>query len=175
MKDSDILSYLPPVLSKITEFKAVAKAENDELSAIWGKIHKILDNQFIETLDETGIKRFEKMLGIASYGELNDRRFRIKTTLGSRTPFTVKALALQLDFICGEGNYELFVEPYKILVHLTNTENATAVKELLYSMAPANMVIEVSRLYRRYKTVGCFKNSMLTKFTHGYIKEGGMN
>ncbi len=176
MKTSDILSYLPPVLAEVMEFKMIAEAENGELSKLYKRAQQILDNQFCDTLDEEGAKRFENMLGLASSGDIAARRFRIKTALSGRLPFTEKALFSQLVSICGEGNFELSIDrnACKISVHLTTLDNAKAVEDLLFTMSPANMITEVSRLYRRHKTVRSFKHRVLKNFTHGYIKEGGM-
>ena len=175
MKNSDISKYLPPVLSEIFEFKYITDTENSELTKLYTEAERILDNQFCDTLDEMGLKRFEKMLSLPSDGDMELRRFKIKTAMGGRIPFTKKSLVLQLNAICGIGNYELSIDynVQKISVFLNSADNAEAVEKLLHSMAPANMIIEVSRLYRRYISVGNLKHTMLSKFTHSYIKEGG--
>ncbi len=175
MRNSDILKYLPPVLSEIIEFKYITGAENSELSKIYTEAESILNNQFCATLDETGLKRFEKMLSLPSNGDIEFRRFQIKTTLGNRLPFTKNALILQLNAICGEGNYELSIDYNvpKISVFLNSSDNADAVEKLLCLMAPANMLTEVGKLYRRYITVGALRHGMLSRFTYSYIKEGG--
>jgi len=177
VKESNILNYLPPVLSEIKEFQLIANAEDEALNILWKKAEDILNNQFCDTLDETGLSRFEKILSLNSDGDINFRRFKVKTAMGNRTPFTVKALTLQLNSICGAGNYELSVDcnRYEICVYLTSLENAEEVRKLLNQMAPANMVVEVSLLYRRYSGVGKFRHSALGGFTHGYIKEGEIN
>ena len=63
-REIDLLGYWMPVLRQLKEFKEIAKAETPELKYILEQIERTLNNMFIETADEYGIKRFEDMMGI---------------------------------------------------------------------------------------------------------------
>lgn len=58
-REIDLLGYWMPVLRQLKEFKEIAKAETPELKYILEQIERTLNNMFIETADEYGIKRFE--------------------------------------------------------------------------------------------------------------------
>ena len=60
-REIDLLGYWMPVLRQLKEFKEIAKAETPELKYILEQIERTLNNMFIETADEYGIKRFEEM------------------------------------------------------------------------------------------------------------------
>ena len=61
-REIDLLGYWMPVLRQLKEFKEIAKAETPELKYILEQIERTLNNMFIETADEYGIKRFEDMI-----------------------------------------------------------------------------------------------------------------
>ena len=60
-----LLDRLPPVLQPILELRQIADtAEQPEFDALWQALETLLSNQFVETADESGIARFERVLGI---------------------------------------------------------------------------------------------------------------
>ena len=61
-REIDLLGYWMPVLRQLKEFKEIAKAETPELKYILEQIERTLNNMFIETADEYGIKRFEDIM-----------------------------------------------------------------------------------------------------------------
>ena len=59
-----IIEYLPEFLRDIREYKQIAHAEDIELNRLELRRRKILENTFIEDLDEEGTSRWEGMLGL---------------------------------------------------------------------------------------------------------------
>ncbi len=59
-----IINYYPPVVSQIREIQQIAKAEDIEFNKLGEHINRILQNMFLATADEFGIRRIESMLGI---------------------------------------------------------------------------------------------------------------
>lgn len=72
-REIDLLGYWMPVLRQLKEFKEIAKAETPELKYILEQIERTLNNMFIETADEYGIKRFEDMWGYLPRGRSQPR------------------------------------------------------------------------------------------------------
>ena len=64
MKKVDLVSYLPPFMADFKEITVTLKAENPEFVLVWVAAEQVLQNEFIETADEYGISRFEKILNI---------------------------------------------------------------------------------------------------------------
>ena len=77
-----ILNHYPPVIKQIKEMQQIAKAEDIEFSKLNVSINEVIRNMFVFTADETGVIRFEKLLGIKpkaaqsldDYKHGNDRR-----------------------------------------------------------------------------------------------------
>lgn len=147
-RDVDLVSYLPPFLAEFREITAALQAENPEFTLIWDAADRVLKNEFIETADENGIARFEKLLKI--YPELTDtielRRTRIMARWFTALPYTLRMLIKKLASVCGENNFtvETDFEHYRIKVE-TMFELAGEIKEvedLLERMVPANIVID---------------------------------
>ena len=64
IRETDLVSYLPPFLAEYREINEALSAEDPEFGLVWKAADKALKNEFIATADEYGISRFEKMLGI---------------------------------------------------------------------------------------------------------------
>lgn len=62
IRDVDLVSYLPPYLVGYEENHATLEAENPEFILVWNAADRVLYNEFIETANEYGISRFEKIL-----------------------------------------------------------------------------------------------------------------
>ena len=80
IRDVDLVSYLPLYLDGYEENPATLEAENPEFILIWNATDRVLKNEFIETADEYGISRFEKILNIFPSKEdtLESRRARVQ-------------------------------------------------------------------------------------------------
>ena len=91
-REIDLLGYWMPVLRQLKEFKEIAKAETPELKYILEQIERTLNNMFIETADEYGIKRFEDMMGIypEAGASLETRRFNVLVKWNDKVPYTEK-------------------------------------------------------------------------------------
>lgn len=74
-----LIEYLPPVISRMKEMQAIMSAEQPEFDLLEKEIDQILANMFILLADETGIARFEAVLGITpgATEQLEDRRLSV--------------------------------------------------------------------------------------------------
>ncbi len=71
-----ILNHYPPVIKQMKEIQQIAKAEGIEFSKLYASMDKVTRNMFIYTADESGVARFERMLGITPKAaqSLDDRK-----------------------------------------------------------------------------------------------------
>jgi hypothetical protein len=151
-----LIEYLPGVLQDVREYKALMFAEQPEIPRLFIEIQRALDNQFVETSDEYGIKRREEILKIVPLGtdELDTRRARVLLALGLKLPYTLRWLENWLGELCGEGNYGLYVADYDIDLDLSydtvpEPEKITAdVVRTLLAVKPANMTLSCNALRR---------------------------
>lgn len=143
----DLVSYLPPFMAEYKEISAALEAENPEFVLIWNASEKVLRNEFIETADEYGISRFEKILKILPSREdtLESRRARVQSRWFNTIPYNLKSLLAKLIALCGDSDFTVTKEymQYKLFI-LTNLELFGQVEELeriIENMIPCNMIV----------------------------------
>lgn len=156
-RNVDLISYLPPFVAEFKEITAALKAENPEFDSLQSAANNVLQNEFIETCDEYGVSRFEKMLGILP--DINDnlaaRRNRVMMRWNSTIPYTYKSLIEKLTVICGEDNFALYPdwESYsiKVVAAMPNCGQVEELNNLLEYIIPANIIVfSENRMCREY-------------------------
>lgn len=175
-KEVDLLSYWMPILRNLKDFKEIAKAEEPEIRLLLDAIDHTLNNMFIDTADEYGIKRFEEIMGIypEEGTDLETRRFSVAVKWSDKLPYTESILEGLLENLCGEGGYRLKVdnEIYALTVKLAlaNEHNVEEVVELLDRVAPANMITKVF-LFNTHSILNGFTHQHLRGYTHKDVRE----
>lgn len=171
----DVLDYLPKVVRTIKEFEVLGDAENPEINNLWLDNQIVLNNQFINTLDEQGCTRWEKMLDITPKGTatVEDRRLAILARINAALPYTYRQLENFLRNICN-NDYTLTLDNanYKltVLLNLSKRNQFDEVSNLLARVIPANIVFEVGLKYNQYKTIRPYKYELLSDYTFHEIR-----
>ena len=154
-KEVHLLSYWMPLLRKIKEFQEIAKTEEPELRYILEAIDRTLNNLFIETADEYGIKRFEDMMGIIpnERDTLEMRRFRVLTEWNDYVSYTDVELFRRLVTICGSEDLFNIEEHYTdYWLRITTTLDEAGVFDLvadaLREMIPCNLVLDLQNIIK---------------------------
>ena len=108
-REVDLVSYLPPFLAEFKEIAVTLEAENPEFVLVWNAAERVLKNEFIESADEYGISRFERILKIFPSKEdsLESRRARVQARWFATIPYTWRMLIEKLISICGDSNFTL--------------------------------------------------------------------
>ncbi len=161
IREVDLVSYLPPFIAEYEETNTTLTAENPEFVLVWKAADRALKNEFIETADEYGISRFEKMLGVMPHerDDIKTRRWRVRSRWFNSLPCTVRALAYKVAGVLGgEHNFSIhtdFREGYGMLLVVYSTDDSLTeeLKYLLSVMVPENIVTEII-----YETVTGVKN-----------------
>ena len=166
----DILDYLPDVIKDVTEYQEIANAENPSINSLWENHRKTFNNQFINTLDEQGCTRWEKMLDITPKGTatVEDRRLAILARINASLPYTYRQLENFLRNICADDytmtldneNYTLTV-----LLSLSRQNQFDEVSNLLAKVIPANLIFNVSLKYNQYKIIKPYRYRLLVNYT----------
>lgn len=113
-----ILNHYPPVIKQIREMQQIAKAEDIEFSKLNASINEVIQNMFVYTANETGVRRFEKLLGIKpkSAQSLNDRKIYILSMMNRRKMSLSELMAMLSNYSEGItilndiANMEMIVE-----------------------------------------------------------------
>ena len=166
----DVLDYLPKVVRTIKEFEVLGNAENPEINNLWLDNQIVLNNQFINNLDEQGCARWEKMLDITPKGTatVEDRRLAILARINTSLPYTYRQLENFLRNICADDytmtldneNYTLTV-----LLSLSRQNQFDEVSNLLAKVIPANLIFNVSLKYNQYKIIKPYRYRLLVNYT----------
>lgn len=158
-KEVDLLSYWMPILRNIKEFKEIAIAEEPELRYILEAIDRTLANMFIDTMDESAVSRYERMMGIYpdASDTLDTRRFRVKTKWNDYVPYTETELYRRLVSICGSPDLFDIEEHYKeyllkVTTHVGVKGSFDMVASTLDDMIPANLLLELANILDAKKT-----------------------
>lgn len=148
IREVDLVSYLPPEIANFKETVAALEAENPEFVLVWKAADRVLYNEFIETADEYGISRFEKILNILPSTEdtLESRRARVQARWNSTIPYTLKTLVDKLAALCGDSNFTIVKDypHYRITleVELGLYGQVEELERIIESMIPCNMVVQ---------------------------------
>ena len=113
-----ILNHYPPVIKQIKEMQQIAKAEDIEFSKLNVSINEVIRNMFVFTADETGVMRFEKLLGIKPNAaqSLDDRKIYILSMMNRRKMSLSELMAMLSNYSEGItilndiANMEMIVE-----------------------------------------------------------------
>ena len=142
--------YLPEFIGEIKEFKELDKTVSVEIDRLRDNLEQLQSNQFIESANGKGLRRYEQMLCLSSTGDLETRRFNILNKYNSTIPFTMMWLKNTLNTTLGKGNFLLDMN-YRFY---TLTISVVASKEHLIPMIyddlskkiPCNLVLNVTTL-----------------------------
>ena len=166
----DILDYLPDIIKDVTEYQEITNAENPTINTLWENHRKTFNNQFINTLDEQGCARWEKMLDITPKGTatIEDRRLAILARINASLPYTYRQLENFLRNICDDdytmtldnANYTLTV-----LLNLSRQNQFDEVSNLLAKVIPANLICNVGLKYNQYKIIKPYRYRLLVNYT----------
>lgn len=121
-------------MQHIREIQQIARAEDIEFSKLKASTTAVIRNMFVFTADETGIKRFEKLLGITPKAaqSLDDRRLYIISMM-NRRKMSLNELTAMLS------NYS---EGLELLNDVANMEMIIAINTDAGSLATMNSIID---------------------------------
>lgn len=181
MSQPNILEYLPEVFRDIAEIKAHAAAEKPELEALWAAVDNAYNDQFLYTMSENGISRWEKMIGITPMGTdtVEDRRFRVINRLNAQLPYSYKMLEAHLIQMCGEKGYIMSYNKdtftLTIKIALTSKKQFDEILELINDMIPLNVILDYDLMYNKHNALNGYTYAELSAYTHGTLRNEILN
>ena len=142
--------YLPKFMGEIKEFQELDQVVSLEIDKIRDKLEQLQANQFIESANDEGLRRYEQILGLSSASDLETRRFNILNKYNSTIPFTLRWLTNMLNTTLGKGNFLLDMD-YRCY---TLTISVVSLKEYIIPMIyndlrkkiPCNLVLSITTL-----------------------------
>lgn len=165
--------YLPDYMKNYREITEICSIGDTEINELDIYKNKVLQEFYLETATDFGIKRIEDMLGIVSSANESTefRKFRIKSKLTSVN----NSLIYKLNKLIPDGDYYLSLDTSNLVLTLkipiTNAMYINSVSEMLENTVPMNIAVECSVLYTPNNKISKYKHNELNNYTHNYIKE----
>jgi len=145
-----LIDYLPYVVQDFKEFQGITNGEQPEFNLVWNTYEQVFGNQFIDTMENYGLSRWEKMLKITPKGTdtLETRRARIKTRLNNFVPYPIRVFAQTLTAIANGEPFTLTMEPGSYLLEIVTEWSASGQVEgleyLIENILPCNIAISAA-------------------------------
>lgn len=171
MLDRKLIDYLPPVLQSVMEFAAITDAQQPEIEAAWDALNLVMDNQFIDTATEVGVKLWEQELNIVPLASdtLEDRKQRLKTAWTYGVVYTYNWLANWLRTSCVESNPLPTINEYTLRVFLPVSVDYLHILDSMRRYVAANVLIDplilLSKIRVPYYTGAAFRCSIKQTIT----------
>lgn len=143
-----ILDYYPHVLRDYREIKGIADGQQWLFDRLWAAAGRVFENQFVETMDDMGLARWERILGIRPKGTatLEERRFAVLLKLNqAQLPYTYRSLRRYLGSVSGDFETRLNHNAYYLWlrIRLEGYRQRDELAGVLRQMLPANIVLFV--------------------------------
>ena len=142
--------YLPEFVSNIKEFQELDKAISLEVDKLRNKLEQLQENQFIETANEEGLRKYEQLLGLNTTNDVELRRFNILNKYNSTIPFSMMWLRNTLNTTVGRGDFLMELDNSKYALTISVVKNKEhlieVLKKDLRKKIPANMVLNINVL-----------------------------
>lgn len=142
-----LIQYLPYAVRDFEDFQGITTGEQPEFELVWDAHEQVFNNQFIDTMDDYGLSRWEAMLKITPKGTdtLDTRRARIKTQLNNFVPYPIRVFAQMLTAIANGEPFTLTIEPGSYLLEIVTQWGASGQVEgleyLIENIVPCNIAI----------------------------------
>lgn len=149
MDSEELLEYMPEYYTGVYEMEELLKAQGKALAANDKTQEQILDNQFIVTADETGVKAFEEQLGIVakSNATLEERKQQIILESAPPQPLTKNYLYASSTNLLGINvRFEINTALRTVTAYATGNISevqAENLRDWLYHILPVNMLLVV--------------------------------
>ena len=142
----DLWEGLPPYLRQFREMEKLLEAERPEVQALVHNTLYLLDNLFIETAEDMGLKRFEKLVQI--YPSPNDtietRRKNVLAAWYSYDLYTLYNLKKRIEMLQGNQHHSISWDEtdnftLHLIVDLSQDGQIDYLYKMLEIMLPANI------------------------------------
>jgi len=166
----------PEIIRNIPDIKAIYDMNEKQGENLETEVERMDNNLFLESMDEAMTARWEAMLEItkADNDTLQDRRFRIKSRVLERRPYTEKAIGERLKLLCPDG-FSMSVDEKRqqvtIKLALKSQKMVDDVKKYMEDILPLNMTFSIDVLWNQYKILTGKRYADITKYTYGEMRE----
>ena len=166
----------PEIIRDIPDISQIYDINDDQADELDEAIDHLDDNIFLEDMHEDHIIRWENILNIAPATDdtLEDRRFRVKTKVLERLPYSYRVIMNKLATLVPDG-LEVDINEDRthidISLALRSAKMLADVDELMESILPLNMTYAVIVLYNLYSIyIGTWTHNEMHVYTHEELR-----
>lgn len=154
--DRNLYDYLPPFLHSVQELMTLMRAEQPEVENLWKATDDVLNERYVTSASEYGVKRWEHILQITPKVSetLPERKARIKSRIGLILPYTLPWLKTSLAAQFGADRYSTYLEKYTLYLAVDPQDEDTAatLDNFLLSLQeirPVNIIFRMAFRFNR--------------------------
>ena len=157
----------PGIIENIPDIATIYETNDEQADELDEAIETLDDNIFLDDMHEDQIVRWENILKIspATDDSWDDRRFRVKTKVLERLPYSYRVIINKLETLVPDG-LEISVDADRlhldISLALRSVKMLADVEEMVEKMLPLNMTFTIIILYNQYSIY-------INRWTHGQM------
>lgn len=160
-REVDVGVHIPQdIIGKGYEFTQIRINENIELSNLWARLNKIMENLYIQSADKEGLKAYRRLINDESIkGDLEEQRKTIYSLWNMLRKWTHRTLEDWLNIVLGKGNYKLYLDYDKYGIEVEIFVKGSIYFELdglqrqLRNIIPANLTQLIKVKFIRDQTI----------------------
>ena len=169
--------YSPAVMKENKTMLTLYDVQRDEITVLHDDINKVINNNFLQTLDLDGIQKWEKILKIEPDNSASEstRMDVILMKRFFRPPLTRQNFQKILEGIWDEGNYifEIDFENLQLIIDIETDDPVTYLKFQRYvrSLVPANIYLIFAVQYTYLYLKRNYSYSNLSALTYAELSQ----
>lgn len=166
----------PVIITNIPDIEQIYRVNDAQCEDLDAAIERMDQNLFLDTMNEEVIVRWENILGITPLDDdkVEDRRFRIKSKVMERLPYSFRVISHKLDTLCPNG-YVMTISEDRTEIHirlmLKSKKMIKDVGELMEDILPLNMFFNVTIAWNQHIVYATKKYGELKQYTHKMMRE----
>ena len=166
----------PEIFTNIPDIAQIYEINTKQSDDLEKALAQMDDNIFLDRMDEGTCKRWEGILDITAFDDdtLEDRRFRIKSKILEKLPYSYRVIIKKMDVLCPDG-YTFIVDDDRLSVEaklsLKSKKMINDVDELFDKVLPLNMTYVISIIWNTHETLGKHTHEKLSNYTYKELRE----
>ena len=166
----------PEIFTNIPDIAQIYAINDAQIEELERAVEQMDSNIFLDTMDKETIERWENilMLNPMDNDTLEDRRFRVKSKILEKLPYSYRVIIRKLDALCPDG-YTFIINDSKTNVEtklaLKSKKMISDVERFLDEVLPLNMTFVVSIMWNQYSLLAGHTYRELAEYTQGDIRE----
>ena len=159
----------PERITNIRDIREIYKLNEKQEDAFDKAIEAIENDMNISTMSKQMAQRYETYLDIAAQDNdtLEEKRFRVKSIINERAPYTLEVLISRLETVAGKENIRVSQSGNHVTVKLALEQRKMydCIVELVEDIVPLDQLVTIDVMYNRWQDWQDCKYRQLSQYT----------